>query len=150
MRVGLGAVACAAISICAPMQGHAQTLTKDLSSNERIGLGVSKQGKTRSVSAALGMWSDDGAVELGGFRDGATNGVDPALSRAAELVSGKAMQSQGVRLSGTLYQQGANARGWSVSVDARRQRVSDIGAALSGDWRTTGDSRLSLGGRLRF
>jgi hypothetical protein len=126
------------------------SFTRDLSSNERVGIGVSKQGKSRAVSAAVGMWSDDGALELGGFRDGPANGIDPAMAQAAELVSGKPMHSQGVRLSGTLYQQGSTARGWSLSVDARRQRVSDVGAALGGDWRTSGDSRLSLGGRLRF
>lgn len=126
------------------------SLTLPLTSNDAIGMRVGRQARSAAVSAALGMWSDDGAVELGGFRDGPARDIDPSLARAAELVSGKAMQSRGVRLSGALYRGGAEARGWSVGVDARRQQITDIGAALSGSWRTVSDSRLSVSGKLRF
>ena len=122
------------------------SLTLDVSSNDRVGLHVSETAGGRSASAALGMWSDDGAIELSGFQDR----TDPAIARAAELVSGKAMQSRGVRLSGSLYEAGPDAPGWSVGVEARQQWTTDIGAALSGSWRTASDSRLSVSGKLRF
>jgi hypothetical protein len=122
----------------------APDMTVAVSSNDRVGLSVTKRARGASVSAALGMWSDDGALELGGFQDRA----DPAIARAAELVSGKPMQSRGVRLSGTLG--GQRARGWALGVEARRQQVTDIGAALSGGWRRSSDSRLSVSGKLKF
>lgn len=122
-----------------------------ITSGDQIGLSV--KGREAGVpggSAMLGMWSDDGALELAGFRSQAS-GSDPATARAAEIVSGRAMQSRGVRLTGRLYRRrNADARGWTVSVDARRQETSDLGAALSGTWRTLSDSRLTFGGRLRF
>lgn len=119
-------------------------MTLDVSSNDRVGVAVIKHAKGASVSASLGMWSDDGALELGGFQDRA----DPAIARAAELASGRPMQSRGVRLSGTLG--AADARGWSLGLEAKRQQVTDIGAALSGGWRRSSDSRLSFSGRLKF
>ena len=99
----------------------------------------------------LGMWSDDGALELGGFQDGALAGTPDTLERTAELVSGKAMKTRGVRFAATIHRKGPpEARGWTLGVEARQQRVSDIGAALGGAWRTAGDSRLSISGKLRF
>jgi hypothetical protein len=120
-------------------------MTLDLSSNERIGLNVSGKARTR-VSAAIGMWGDDGALEFGGFQDR----LDPAMARAAELVSGRAMRSRGLRLGGSLYEAGPDAPGWQLGVEARQQWTTDIGAALVGSWRTSSDSRLSVSGRLRF
>lgn len=116
-------------------------------------LGIAVRGKAKAsggVAALVGMWSDDGALELGGFHDRSRK-VDPGVGRAAEIMSGRGMRSQGVRLTGSLYRaQGADRRGWTLSVDVRRQQVSDLGAALSGSWRTVGDSRLTLGGKLAF
>jgi len=116
-------------------------------------LGIAVRGKVMAsggVAALVGMWSDDGALEVGGFHDRSRR-VDPGVARAAAIMSGRAMQSQGVRLTGSLYRaQGADRRGWTLSVDARRQRVSDLGAALSGSWRTVGDFRLTFGGKLAF
>ncbi|NNM75767.1 hypothetical protein HJG53_02450 [Sphingomonas sp. ID1715] len=128
----------------------APRLSVPVSSNDQVGVAVSgKSGTGRGVSAMLGMWSDDGALELAGFQQGAR--LDPATARAAEIVSGKAMHSRGVRLTGSFYRSGDPAgTGWTLSVDARQQQVSDIGAALSGTWRTASDSRLTLGGRFRF
>jgi hypothetical protein len=126
-------------------------LVVPITSGDQVGVAV--QGKARvsgGVAALLGIWSDDGALELGGFEDRSRR-VDPAVARAAEIVSGRAMQSRGVRLTGSLYRtRDVDRRGWTLSIDARRQRVSDIGAALSGRWHTLGDSRLTLGGRLAF
>lgn len=129
----------------------APKLLKPITSNDQIGFAVT--GKTlhsRGAAAMLGMWSEDGALELAGFQD--RNGrIDAATIRAAEIVSGRAMQSRGVRVTGSLYRAAApDARGWTLSIDARRQQVGDIGAALSGDWRSVGESRLTLGGRLKF
>jgi hypothetical protein len=120
-------------------------MTLDLSSNERIGLNVSGKARTR-VSAAIGMWGDDGALEFGGFQDR----LDPAMARAAELVSGRAMRSRGLRLGGSLYEAGPDAPGWQLGVEARQQWTTDIGAALIGSWRTSSDSRLSVSGKLKF
>lgn len=128
----------------------APSLTVPLSSNDRVGLNVARKAKGASVSAALGMWSDDGALELSGFQEGVSRNVDPSIARAAELVSGKAMKSRGLRVNGSLYRSGAEARGWSVGLEARRQQITDIGAALSGSWRTASDSRLSVSGKLKF
>ena len=144
-RVALFAVLLAPLSVPAAAQPQ---LTLPLTSNDQVGLSVSGKARGRSASAAVGMWSDDGALELGGFREGPQ--IDPAMSRAAELVAGKAMRSQGLRVSGFLHRGGAEARGWSLGIEARRQRVSDIGAALSGSWRTASDSRLSVSGKLQF
>jgi hypothetical protein len=129
-------------------QAAGPSLTVPLTSNDAVGMKVGRQGKGAAISAALGMWSDDGAVELGGFRDGPARDIDPSLARAAELVSGKAMQSRGLRLSGTLG--GQQGHGWALGVEARRQQVTDIGAALSGAWRRSSDSRLSVSGKLKF
>jgi hypothetical protein len=120
-------------------------MTLDLSSNERIGLNVSGKARTR-VSAAIGMWGDDGALEFGGFQDR----LDPGMARAAELVSGRAMRSRGLRLGGSLYEAGPDAPGWQLGVEARQQWTTDIGAALIGSWRTSSDSRLSVSGKLKF
>jgi hypothetical protein len=142
-------LAMAAGTVClaaAPAPAAGPNLTLDLSSNDRIGLDISGKARGTKVSAALGMWSDDGALELGGFQDRA----DPAIARAAEIVSGRAMQSRGLRLSGSLYRAGPNARGWSLGLDARQQWTTDIGAALAGSWRTASDSRLSVNGKLWF
>ena len=121
-----------------------------VSSNDQLGFAVTGKGQgSRGVAAMLGMWSDDGALELGGFQHGSR--LDPATARAAAIVSGKAMQSRGVRVTGSFYRsQDIKGAGWTLSVDARQQRVSDIGAALAGTWRTASDSRLTLGGELRF
>jgi hypothetical protein len=126
-------------------------LIKSITSNEQVGVAVTGKAKgRRGVAATLGMWSDDGALELGGFDDRSAR-LDPVTARTAAIVSGRAMQSRGVRLTGSLYRTGpAGARGLTVSVDARRQQVSDVGAALSGTWRTLGESRLTVGGRLKF
>ena len=115
-----------------------------------LGVTVSRNGTAGSAVAGLGLWNDEGALELGGFRDGPAHDVDPALVRTAELVAGKAMRSRGVRLGASFYRGGREARGWSLGVEARRQKMSDIGAALSGSWRTAGDSRLSVSGKLKF
>lgn len=138
--VSMSGVACAGPRLVVPV-----------TSGDQIGLALKGKARANGGAAALvGMWSDDGALELGGFEDRSRR-VDPAVARAAEIVSGRAMQSRGFRLTGSLYQgQGADQRGWILSIDARRQRVSDVGAALSGTWRTQGDSRLTLGGKLRF
>lgn len=146
MVVRLGLVVSVACLAAAPVRAGGPNLTLDISSNDRVGFDVSGTARGANVSAALGMWSDDGALELGGFQDR----TDPAIARTAEIVSGKSMQSRGLRLSGSLYQAGPNARGWSLGVDARRQWTTDIGAALSGSWRTASDSRLSVNGKLRF
>ena len=144
MRLGLViGLTCVAVI---PARAAGPALMLDLSSNDRVGLNVSGKARSASVSAAFGLWSDDGALEFGGFQDR----TDPNFARAAELVSGKPMQSRGVRLSGTLYKGGADARGWSLGVEARQQRTTDIGAALSGSWRTASDSRLSVNGRRKF
>jgi hypothetical protein len=136
---------------CGAYAAPAPELTVPLTSNDRVGLSVSKKARGRSVAAVVGMWSDEGAVELGGFQDGSAHNVDPATARAAELVSGKPMQSRGVRMTGVLYQgSGSEAKGWSMGVEARRQTISDVGAALSGTWRTANDSRLTLNGKLKF
>ena len=127
-----------------------QRLVVPVSSNDQVGLAVTGKGQSgRGVSAMLGMWSDDGALELGGFQQGTR--LDPATVRAAEIVSGRAMQSRGLRITGTFFGSGrVDAAGWALSVDARQQQVSDIGAALTGAWRTASDSRLTFGGKLRF
>lgn len=128
----------------------APKLLKALTSNDQVGVTVSGKQGNRGVAALVGMWSDDGALELGGFQDRGSR-IDPATARAAEIMAGRRMQSRGVRVTGSLYGAGAReARGWTISVDARRQEVSDVGAALSGAWRTVSDSRLTLGGKLRF
>jgi hypothetical protein len=126
-------------------------LTMPVSSNDKVGLTVSgKQQGRRGVAATLGMWSDDGALEFGGFDDRSAR-LDPVTAKTAAIVAGRAMQSRGVRLTGSLYRSGqAGTRGLTLSVDARRQHVSDVGAALTGAWRTVGDSRLTLGGRVKF
>ncbi|HEU4968537.1 hypothetical protein [Sphingomonas sp.] len=121
-------------------------LTLDISSNERVGLNITAKPRGARASAAIGMWSDDGALEFGGFQDR----TDPAIARAAELVSGRRMQSRGLRVSGSLYEAGPDAAGWSLGLEARQQWTSDIGAALVGSWRTASDSRLSVSGKLRF
>ena len=128
----------------------APKLVLPVSSNDQLGFGLTGKGNGgRSLGAMLGMWSDDGALELGGFQHGAR--VDPATARAAAIVSGKAKQSRGVRVTGSFYRsRSAHGAGWTVSVDARQQEVSDVGAALAGAWRTASDSRLTLGGKLRF
>ena len=144
-RVALFVIFLAPLSMPAAAQPQ---LTLPLTSNDHVGFSVSGKARGRSASAALGMWSDDGALELGGFREGPQ--VDPTTAKVAELVAGKAMRSQGLRLGGFLHPAGADARGWSLGIEARRQRVSDIGAALSGSWRTASDSRLSISGKLRF
>jgi hypothetical protein len=128
----------------------APQLTYSLSSNDQLGVSVAGKPRGRAASAMLGLWSDDGALELGGFRDGPPGDMDPSVSRAFEIVSGRAMQSRGIRVSGTIHRGGRDARGWSFGVEARRQRMSDVGAALSGSWRTAADSRLSLSGKLKF
>lgn len=147
MRVTLVA---ALVTLAAPAHAGPK-LSVPVSSSDQIGFAVS--GKTpgaRGVSAMLGMWSDDGALELGGFQHGPSR-IDPALARAAAIVSGKSMHSRGVRVTGSFYRSSlADAPGWTLSVDARQQQVSDIGAALSGAWRSASDSRLTLGGKLRF
>jgi hypothetical protein len=121
-------------------------MTLDLSSNERVGLNVSAKPRGAKVSAAIGIWSDDSAVEFGGFQDR----MDPSIARAAELVSGRPMQSRGLRLGGSLYEAGPDAPGWSLGVEARQQWTTDVGAALVGSWRTSSDSRLSVSGKLKF
>lgn len=128
-----------------------QRLVKAVTSSDQVGLAVTGKGKgVRGASAMMGMWSDDGAIELGGFDDRRGH-VDPATARAAAIVSGRAMQSRGVRMVGSFYRNAsAGARGWTVSVDARRQQVTDLGAALTGSWRTLDESRLTVGGKLRF
>lgn len=128
----------------------APKFVKALTSNDQVGLAVSGKQGSRGVVAMLGMWSDDGALELAGFQERA-KGTDPATLRAAEIMTGHAMRSRGLRLTGNLYRAGQReARGWTVSLDARQQQVSDVGAALSGAWRTASDSRLTVGGKLRF
>lgn len=130
--------------------GSAPTFTLPITSNDAIGLTVSRKAPGSSVMAGFGLWSDDGALELGGFRDGAARDLAPSIARAAELVSGKALQSRGIRASGSLYRAGTEVRGWSLGIEARRQWISDIGAALSGQQRTASDSRVSVSGKLRF
>jgi hypothetical protein len=121
-----------------------------VSSNDQVGVALNGKGAGgRGVSAMLGMWSDDGALELGGFQH--RSRVDPATARAAAIVSGRAMESRGVRVTGSFYRsRSADGTGWTLSVDARQQEVSDVGAALAGAWRTASDSRLTFGGKLRF
>ncbi|MBA2920364.1 hypothetical protein GON01_01505 [Sphingomonas sp. MAH-20] len=143
VRLGLGMVMACTAATAARATGP--DLTLDVSSNDRVGLNISGKARTR-VSAAVGLWSDDGAVEFGGFQDR----MDPAMARAAELVSGRPMRSRGLRLGGSLYEAGPEARGWSVGVEARQQWTTDVGAALAGSWRTASDSRLSVSGKLRF
>ena len=128
-----------------------QKLVLPVSSNDQVGLAMTGKGQGgRGVSAMLGMWSDDGALELGGFQQ-ANAWMDPATARAAAIVSGKAMQSRGIRATGSFYRsRTSNGAGWTLSVDVRQQQVSDIGAALAGELRTASDSRLTLGGKLRF
>lgn len=144
MRV-LGSMALAAVMIggAAPAIAGPKLVLPVTSADE---VGFALKGKSRSVAAMLGMWSDDGALELGGFREGPSAGVDPNVARAAAIMAGRSMRSTGVKLSGSLHR----ANGVSLTVEARRQQVSDIGAALGGDWRTAGDTRLTLGGKLRF
>lgn len=143
-------VAAVLISIGSPALAG-PSLLMPVTSGDQVGIAVHGKAKASGgVAALVGMWSDDGALELGGFHDRSRR-VDPTVARAAEIVSGRAMQSQGVRLTGSLYRpQGADRRGWTLSIDARRQRTSDVGAALSGSWRTISDSRLTLGGKLNF
>lgn len=136
--------------IGAPAAASGPQLAHEITSSDQVGFAVTKRVRERSVSAVLGMWSDDGAIELGGFQDGAGSDVDPSVARAVELVSGKRMRSRGLRLTGVLYGSGADEPGWNFSVDARQQRMSDVGAALSGAWRSTSDSRLSFSGKLKF
>ena len=145
VRVAL-VMSMACLAATAARAAGGPNLTLDLSSNERVGLNISAKPRSAKVSAALGMWGDDGAVEFGGFQDR----IDPAVGRAAELVSGRPMQSRGLRLSGSLYEAGPDAPGWSLGVEARQQWTSDIGAALAGSWRTASDSRLSVSGKLKF
>ena len=144
MRI-CGSVVVAAVMTCgaAPVTAGPK-LVLPVTSADEVGFAV--KGKSRSVAAMLGMWSDDGALELGGFREGPAQGVDPNVARAAAIMAGRSMRSTGVKLSGSLHRVG----GVSLTVEARRQQVSDIGAALGGDWRTSGDTRLTLGGKLRF
>jgi len=146
MLVRLGLAIVMTCLILAPARAQGPDLTFDLSSNDRVGLNVAGKPRGASVSAALGLWSDDGAVELGGFQDR----TDPSMALAAELVSGRPMQSRGFRLSGSIYETGPDAPGWSLGVEARQQWTPDIGAALSGSWRTASDSRLSVSGKLKF
>lgn len=112
-----------------------------LSSNERVGLMVSGDDPNVSASAALGLWSDRGALELGGFQDRA----DSTVAQTAEITSGKLMRSRGVRLGASLYR-----GGWTLGLEARREQAANIGSALTGAWRTDNDSRLTLGGKLKF
>jgi hypothetical protein len=121
-------------------------LVVPVTSGDQVGLAVKGKPRGGSVAALFGMWSDDGALELGGFREGAPVGVDPNVARAAAIMAGRSMRSTGVKLSGSFHR----SNGLSMTVEARRQQVSDIGAALGGDWRTTGDTRLTLGGKLKF
>jgi hypothetical protein len=144
LLIGLIAASAAPALAGGPQLGLAVT------SSDQVGFQVVKKGRERSASAVLGMWSDDGALELGGFQDGAGRDVDPSVARAVELVSGKRMQSRGLRLTGALYGAGAEQPGWTFAVEARQQRISDVGAALAGAWRSAGDSRLSFSGKLRF
>jgi hypothetical protein len=134
----------------APALAGGPQLGLTVTSSDQVGFQVVKKGRERSASAVLGMWSDDGALELGGFQDGAGRDVDPSVARAVELVSGKRMQSRGLRLTGALYGAGAEQPDWTFAVEARQQRISDVGAALAGAWRSAGDSRLSFSGKLRF
>lgn len=129
-----------------PALAAERQLLLPLSSADQVGLTLKSKKRSGSLAAMFGMWSDDGALELGGFREGPGQGVDPNVARAAAIVAGRSMRSTGVKLAGSLH--GSN--GLSLSVEARRQQVSDIGAALGGDWRTSGDTRLTLGGKLRF
>jgi hypothetical protein len=147
-EVWIVALAALATSALVAERTHAAgpKLIVPVTSADQVGLAVSGKARAGQVSAMLGMWSEDGALELGGFREGPARGVDPGVARAAELVSGKRMRSSGVRLTGSFYRPG----GWALSLEARRQQVSDIGAALSGAWRTAGDSRLTIGGKLKF
>jgi hypothetical protein len=137
-------VAALAVSMAAPAAAAGPKLVVPVTSADAVGFAV--KGKSRDVTAMFGMWSDDGALELGGFREGPAAGVDPNVARAAAIVSGRSMRSTGVKLSGALHR----SNGVSLTVEARRQQVSDIGAALNGDWRTAGDTRLTFGGKLRF
>lgn len=139
-----------AAAATAPATAGGPQLGLAVTSSDQVGVQVSKKGRERSVSAVLGMWSDDGALELGGFRDGAGRDIDPSVAQAVEIVSGKRMRSQGVRLTGALYGAGSEEAGWTFAVEAKQQRISDVGAALAGAWRSASDSRLSFSGKLRF
>lgn len=121
-------------------------LVVPVTSGDQVGLAIKGKPRAGQVAALFGMWSDDGALELGGFREGVAQGVDPGVARAAAIMAGRSMRSTGVKLSGSLVR----ANGMSLTLEARRQQVSDIGAALGGDWRTAGDTRLTVGGRLKF
>ncbi|MFD1612029.1 hypothetical protein ACFSCW_09475 [Sphingomonas tabacisoli] len=118
-------------------------LAVSITSNEQVGLKVSGDDPSASASAAFGLWGDRGAVELGGFQDRATGDA----AEAAEIVSGKPMRTRGVRLNATMHRR---ERGWSLGIEARQQRVTDVGAALSGGWHRSNESRLTLGGKLKF
>ncbi len=144
MRI-IGMLAIAALSAPAAQAGGPR-LVVPVTSGDLVGLAFAGKARSGQATAMLGMWSDDGALELGGFREGVAAHVDPNVARAAAIVSGRAMRSTGVKLSGALHR----ANGMSLTLEARRQQVSDIGAALGGDWRTAGDTRLTVGGRLRF
>jgi hypothetical protein len=129
-----------------PALGADRQLLVSVSSADQVGLTLKGKRRGGNLAAMFGMWSDDGALELGGFREGPGQGVDPNVARAAAIVAGKSMRSTGVKLLGALHR----SNGLSLSVEARRQQVSDIGAALGGDWRTSADTRLTLGGKLKF
>lgn len=104
----------------------------------------------RSIAAALGWWADDGAFEIGIFQDQGGSQINP-LARTVQLASGRKLSASGVKLSASLYDQpDPGLGGWSLSIDARRQDMTDVDAALRGQRARTGDSRIALSGRLRF
>lgn len=133
MAGGVGAPALAGPKLVVPV-----------TSADAVGFAV--KSRSRDVAAMVGMWSDDGALELGGFREGPQAGVDPGVARAAAIMTGRSMRSTGVKLAGSLHR----SNGLSLTAEVRRQQTSDMGAALGGEWRTTGDTRLTVGGKLRF
>jgi hypothetical protein len=147
-EVWLAAAAALATYALGAERAHAAgpKLIVPVTSGDAVGLAVKAKPRGGNVAAMFGMWSDDGALELGGFREGPAAGVDPNVARAAAIMAGRSMRSTGVKLSGSLHR----SNGMSLTLEARRQQVSDIGAALGGDWRTAGDTRLTVGGKIKF
>lgn len=143
MRETVARIIAFAVLAASPANARGPDLAMSLTSNEQVGLKVSGDDPSASASAAFGLWGDRGAVELGGFQDHLSGDA----AEAAEIVSGKVMRTRGVRLTATMHRR---ERGWSLGLEAKQQRVTDIGAALAGGWRRSSDSRLTLGGKLKF
>lgn len=134
-------------------QSSKARFARPVGQDDQLGLTVSRERMKivngRTVSAVVGLWGDQSAVELGAFEDRGAAATGAGAAQAVRLVSGRGVSARGVRLTGSLYE-APDQRGWSVAVDARHQRTQDVEAMMRGEGGRTSDSRLLLSGKLKF